>query len=124
MPSLLAAIGDVIERHMIEIGFLAPADLPILGEAAERMKLAVGAREPGEGSGGGVGGEDGPVPQLRRGGADPSGRLRHLPELRLFPLWISESARRYYGQWNAQDSIESPINSPAIALNWRLTRRL
>lgn len=24
MPSLLAAIGDVIERHMIEIGFLPP----------------------------------------------------------------------------------------------------
>ena len=28
VPSLLAAIGGVIERHLIEIGFLAPADAP------------------------------------------------------------------------------------------------
>jgi len=29
VPSLLAAIGEVIERHMIEIGFLAPrSDTP------------------------------------------------------------------------------------------------
>jgi ribonucleoside-diphosphate reductase alpha chain len=55
VPSLLAAIGGVIERHLIDIGFLAPADLPIPGEAAERMKLAVGAREPSEGSGAGLG---------------------------------------------------------------------
>ena len=26
VPSLLAAIGDVIERHMVEIGFLTPAE--------------------------------------------------------------------------------------------------
>jgi ribonucleoside-diphosphate reductase alpha chain len=26
VPSLLAAIGDVIERHMIEIGFLPPKE--------------------------------------------------------------------------------------------------
>ena len=50
VPSLLAAIGDVIERHMIEIGFLSPADAPRLAEAAEqRLKLAAGAREPAEG---------------------------------------------------------------------------
>jgi ribonucleoside-diphosphate reductase alpha chain len=28
VPSLLAAIGDVIERHMIDIGFISGADLP------------------------------------------------------------------------------------------------
>lgn len=47
VPSLLAAIGDVIERHLIEIGFLAPADAPGLGEAAQqRLRLAAGQREP------------------------------------------------------------------------------
>jgi len=48
VPSLLAAIGGVIERHLIEIGFLAPADQPRIAEAAEqRLRLAAGAREPG-----------------------------------------------------------------------------
>jgi ribonucleoside-diphosphate reductase alpha chain len=28
VPSLVAAIGDIIERHMIETGFLPPADRP------------------------------------------------------------------------------------------------
>jgi len=39
VPSLLAAIGDVIERHMIEIGFL-----PARGQRAvmNEQKLAVG----------------------------------------------------------------------------------
>jgi ribonucleoside-diphosphate reductase alpha chain len=47
VPSLLAAIGGVIERHLIEIGFLAPADQPRITEAAEqRLRLAAGAREP------------------------------------------------------------------------------
>jgi ribonucleoside-diphosphate reductase alpha chain len=46
VPSLLAAIGGVIERHLIEIGFLAPADQPRIAEAAEqRLRLAAGARE-------------------------------------------------------------------------------
>ncbi len=47
VPSLLAAIGGVIERHLIEIGFLSPADAPLLAEAADqRVRLAAGAREP------------------------------------------------------------------------------
>jgi ribonucleoside-diphosphate reductase alpha chain len=29
VPSLVAAIGDIIERHMIETGFLAPVDKPV-----------------------------------------------------------------------------------------------
>jgi ribonucleoside-diphosphate reductase alpha chain len=36
VPSLLAAIGDVIEQHMVEIGFLPPKrrrDAPLEGEA-------------------------------------------------------------------------------------------
>lgn len=46
VPSLLAAIGGVIERHLIEIGFLAPSDSPrIIDATDERMRLAVNARE-------------------------------------------------------------------------------
>lgn len=53
VPSLLAAIGGVIEKHLIEIGFLSAADAPRIAEAAEqRLKLAAGARELGEGSSG------------------------------------------------------------------------
>ena len=56
VPSLLAAIGGVIERHLIEIGFLAPTESPRLIDAIEeRMRLATGARdgapEPGPGGG-------------------------------------------------------------------------
>jgi ribonucleoside-diphosphate reductase alpha chain len=52
VPSLLAAIGGVIERHLVEIGFLAPADQPRITEAVEqRLRIAAGAREPsGEGA--------------------------------------------------------------------------
>jgi ribonucleoside-diphosphate reductase alpha chain len=54
VPSLLAAIGGVIERHLIDIGFLSPADAPGIAEAAEaRLRLAAGAREPAEGGDGG-----------------------------------------------------------------------
>ena len=63
VPSLLAAIGGVIERHLIEIGFLSPADSPRIAEAAEqRVKLAAGAREPAEGSGGAPAGKMGQCP--------------------------------------------------------------
>jgi len=52
VPSLLAAIGGVIERHLIEIGFLAADDAPGIAEAVEaRLKLAAGARESADGSG-------------------------------------------------------------------------
>jgi ribonucleoside-diphosphate reductase alpha chain len=53
VPSLLAAIGGVIERHLVEIGFLAPSDSPRLIDATEeRVRLAAGAREPSAGGGG------------------------------------------------------------------------
>jgi ribonucleoside-diphosphate reductase alpha chain len=43
VPSLLAAIGGVIERHLIEIGFLA-GDGPALTDASEpRRRLAAGS---------------------------------------------------------------------------------
>ncbi|WP_421997616.1 LAGLIDADG family homing endonuclease [Reyranella sp.] len=57
VPSLLAAIGGVIERHLVEIGFLAPAEPAVAGDAAEAaLRLAAGAREAaGDGSSGGAG---------------------------------------------------------------------
>jgi ribonucleoside-diphosphate reductase alpha chain len=47
VPSLLAAIGGVIERHLIDIGFLSTADAPLIDEAVQkRLKLAAGDRHP------------------------------------------------------------------------------
>ena len=46
VPSLLAAIGGVIERHLVEIGFLAPTESPRLIDAIEeRMRLATNGRD-------------------------------------------------------------------------------
>jgi ribonucleoside-diphosphate reductase alpha chain len=46
VPSLLAAIGGVIERHMIDIGFLAP---PESAPLAERVRQAAAGAETGPG---------------------------------------------------------------------------
>ena len=49
VPSLLAAIGGVIERHLVDIGFLAPADQPRISEVVEqRLRAAAGARQDAE----------------------------------------------------------------------------
>ncbi|WP_119421220.1 adenosylcobalamin-dependent ribonucleoside-diphosphate reductase [Desertibaculum subflavum] len=46
VPSLLAAIGEVIERHMIEIGFIAgPVEGRLGDPLQQRLPLAVGAEE-------------------------------------------------------------------------------
>lgn len=65
VPSLLAAIGGVIERHLVEIGFLAPADQPrIIDAGDERVRLAANAREgTREPSGGGTARAMGQCPQ-------------------------------------------------------------
>jgi len=39
VPSLVAAIGDIIERHMIETGFLAPAEKPIGKTATQSLTM-------------------------------------------------------------------------------------
>ena len=41
VPSLMAAIGEVIEKHMIDIGFITPHDVPLVPE--ERRAVAVAA---------------------------------------------------------------------------------
>lgn len=46
VPSLLAAIGGVIERHLVEIGFLAPSESPrLIDPAEERMRMSAGGGE-------------------------------------------------------------------------------
>lgn len=43
VPSLLAAIGGVIEQHMVEIGFLQPKERPQLGTQDGAVKIAATA---------------------------------------------------------------------------------
>ncbi|MBL6853358.1 MAG: ribonucleoside reductase, partial [Alphaproteobacteria bacterium] len=43
VPSLMAAIGDVIEKHMIDTGFLAPRDVPLPPEKRAMAVAAEGA---------------------------------------------------------------------------------
>ena len=54
VPSLLAAIGGVIERHLVEIGFLSPAEAPQLAQMAEQKARSAGGA--GEGAGVAAGG--------------------------------------------------------------------
>ncbi|MDZ3837468.1 MAG: adenosylcobalamin-dependent ribonucleoside-diphosphate reductase [Rhodospirillales bacterium] len=65
VPSLLAAIGEVIERHMIDIGFL-----PLAGGAASAAESQAEARLAGEP----------PQPASPRGPAPGPGRFRQCPK--------------------------------------------
>lgn len=47
VPSLLAAIGGVIERHMIEIGFIQPRQ-PVVDKEAGEIRAVVGGFTPGQ----------------------------------------------------------------------------
>ncbi len=86
VPSLLAAIGErdraPPDRHRLPGARGRPSDRRGGSEAAGTRGGSTRAdhrrrRCPDQAW---------PVPQLRRGGAFPSGRLRHLPQLRLFTL--------------------------------------
>ncbi|MHA1597996.1 MAG: TSCPD domain-containing protein, partial [Alphaproteobacteria bacterium] len=67
VPSLLAAIGDVIEKHMISIGFLQPPGA--LSDKAEEAKVQIAAMANNMAGGGGDGvdasGGDNPGPAMR-----------------------------------------------------------
>src|SRR6478736_2571101 len=58
VPSLLAAIGDVIEQHMIEIGFVPPKRRPDAALEGEVVTLAIASS-----------GQPNPSPQAGEGGA-------------------------------------------------------
>jgi ribonucleoside-diphosphate reductase alpha chain len=40
VPSLLAAIGEVIERHLVSIGFMTPREGPLMGEDIRAVAVA------------------------------------------------------------------------------------
>ncbi len=96
VPSLLAAIGDVIERHMIAIGFLPPK-----GAAGERaIEARVVNLDPGARRRTGVAAfrrrsartiplAAAAMSEMRRGGADPHRGLRPVHELRLFQMRLA-----------------------------------
>ena len=42
VPSLLAAIGDIIERHLVSTGFMPPREKLVLPESARAVAVAVG----------------------------------------------------------------------------------
>ncbi|HEX2888861.1 LAGLIDADG family homing endonuclease [Vineibacter terrae] len=53
VPSLLAAIGAVIERHLVEIGFLAPGEQPLRIDAVQpKAVLVAGGHEERSGAAG------------------------------------------------------------------------
>ncbi len=53
VPSLLAAIGAVIERHLVDIGFLAPGEQPLRIDAVQpKAVLVAGGHEEGSGAAG------------------------------------------------------------------------
>jgi ribonucleoside-diphosphate reductase alpha chain len=67
IPSLLAAIGDVIEKHMISIGFLkSPGTLN--NEEPQAQVVALGGNDSGAGQGEGGSGDNsgGPTQRLRQ----------------------------------------------------------
>ena len=72
VPSLLAAIGEVIERHMIEIGFIAPPRR----RRRPRRGLAGGGRRAGARY----------CPRCGQAQLCQAGGLRHLSFLRLFEM--------------------------------------
>ncbi|MCW5749079.1 MAG: ribonucleoside reductase, partial [Alphaproteobacteria bacterium] len=60
VPSLLAAIGSVIERHLVEIGFLAPGQRPLSVDALQPKAAVAGgdaSAASGDGAAGGVAGQ-------------------------------------------------------------------
>ena len=54
VPSLLAAIGEVIERHMIDTGFLAGSGQVAQVDEAKRLSAAMGSSDGGSGAGPGL----------------------------------------------------------------------
>jgi len=63
VPSLLAAIGSVIERHLIGIGFLAPGERPLSIDAVQLKAVAAGEAADGDDPGTTAGQRLGQCPQ-------------------------------------------------------------
>ena len=86
VPSLLAAIGEVIERHMIAIGFMPdPAPSAALVEHGRSARWPTCPR-PGHGEAAGC---SAALPQMQPALAHPPGRLRPLHLLRLLEVQLA-----------------------------------
>jgi ribonucleoside-diphosphate reductase alpha chain len=104
VPSLLAAIGDVIEEHMIRIGFLVPEEgsvaspfgdrVPVARRTGEGGTLGAGASPEGDGGAGrnGFSGTDG-LSSVGRSQSPGSAGAR------ICPRCGSRSLRRIEGCW-------------------------
>ncbi len=92
VPSLLAAIGEVIEAHMVRIGFLSPRATPLF--SAEQSATAGDASMPVSSDGAGT--QNMPAPLARRAVAGTAG-ARHCPRcssrsfVRSEGCWICQS---------------------------------
>ena len=88
VPSLLAAIGDVIERHMIEIGFLPAKHQRDANDASRKLAAAGDALLADQRS---RAHRPGAMPEMRRSSTDPPRRLRPVHQLRLFEMLVTRS---------------------------------
>ncbi len=89
VPSLLAAIGDVIERHMIEIGFLPAKHAESrTGRAEDRRGWRSDLRSAISGQ------PYGAMPQMRRSRADSHRGLRPVHQLRLLEMLVRHSLHK------------------------------
>ena len=85
VPSLLAAIGEVIETHMIDIGFLPPPQATSRELSQEPARKVVGSGRT----------HVSPVPEVRLAVADPPGRLRHVTGCGI-PSAVRQARRAVY----------------------------
>ena len=98
VPSLLAAIGEVIETHMIRTGFLAPPQPAGAGGGGRRQAkaLAGGGERPCRRqrarAGGGRPAQS--LPALQRTIAAPAGGLPGLRQLRIFQVQLNPALCR------------------------------
>jgi hypothetical protein len=83
VPSLLAAIGDVIERHMIEIGFLPARKERAASWRTENRRWQSANFRPATPHS-----AHGAMPDMRRGCTDPDRRLRPMHQLRLLQMLV------------------------------------
>ncbi len=86
VPSLLAAIGQVLEDHMIHIGFL-PNPAKLRESEAQALPKVVNLQDDPSANDARLG----QCPEMRTGQPDAPRRLRHLHQLHLFQMRIKKA---------------------------------
>lgn len=91
MPSIVAEIGGVLERHLTAIGLLRGPEL----DEEQRLSSRKNApptrppRAPARSSRAKASRRRATVRQVQQHGGGTDGRLRHLPQLRTLEMWVS-----------------------------------